>query len=141
MLLNHNESFSLMVLLYSGYFTLTQKIKIPPTQIKIKRDLNCTEQPISTIKMQSSSVSSFQNNSRAAKIFQIQPLFMEALGRVVRLYSCEEILYYQDGEAQIAQRSQRSPIHGSVQGQVGWSFEQPGLLEVVPVHGRGLGNR
>ena len=26
-----------------------------------------------------------------------------------------------------------------VQGQVGWGFEQPGLVEDVPAHGRGVG--
>ena len=31
--------------------------------------------------------------------------------------------------------------HGSVQGQVGWSSEQPGLVEGVPAHGRGVGTR
>ena len=31
------------------------------------------------------------------------------------------------------------PLPGSVQGQVGWGFEQPGLVEGVPAHGRGLG--
>jgi len=30
---------------------------------------------------------------------------------------------------------------GSVQGQVGWGFEQPGLVEVVPAHGRGVETR
>lgn len=29
----------------------------------------------------------------------------------------------------------------SVQGQVGWSFEQPALVEGVPAHGRGVGMR
>ena len=33
------------------------------------------------------------------------------------------------------------PMPGSVQGQVGWGFEQPGLVECVPVHGRGVGTR
>jgi len=28
---------------------------------------------------------------------------------------------------------------GSVQGQVGWGFEQIDLVEDVPVHGRGVG--
>ena len=27
------------------------------------------------------------------------------------------------------------------QGQVGWGFEQPGLVESVPAHGRGVGTR
>ena len=30
------------------------------------------------------------------------------------------------------------PIPGSVQGQVGWGLEQPGIVEGVPAHGRGL---
>jgi len=30
---------------------------------------------------------------------------------------------------------------GSVQGQVGWSSEPPGLVEGVPAHGRGIGTR
>ena len=33
------------------------------------------------------------------------------------------------------------PIAGSVQGQVGWGSEQPGLVEGVPAHGRGAGTR
>jgi len=32
-----------------------------------------------------------------------------------------------------------APLPGSVQGQVGWSSEQPGLVEDVPAHGRGVG--
>jgi len=28
-----------------------------------------------------------------------------------------------------------------VLGQVGWSSEQPGLVEEVPAHGRGVGTR
>jgi len=35
----------------------------------------------------------------------------------------------------------RMPLSGSVQGQVGRGFEQPGLVEGVPAHGRGLGTR
>jgi len=30
---------------------------------------------------------------------------------------------------------------GSVQGQVGWSSEQPSLVEDVPAYGRGVGTR
>ena len=33
------------------------------------------------------------------------------------------------------------PLPGSVQGQVGRGFEQPGLVEGVPAHGRGVGTR
>jgi len=52
----------------------------------------------------------------------------------------EEILYDKGDEAleQVAQRGGRCPIVGSVQGQVGWGFEQPGLVEGVPAHDRGL---
>jgi len=32
-------------------------------------------------------------------------------------------------------------LPGSVQGQVGWSSEQPGLVGDVPAHGRGVGTR
>ncbi|KAK4830021.1 LOW QUALITY PROTEIN: hypothetical protein QYF61_008284 [Mycteria americana] len=35
---------------------------------------------------------------------------------------------------QVAQRSYRCPVPGSVEGQVGWGFEQPDLVEDVPVH-------
>jgi len=38
----------------------------------------------------------------------------------------------------LAQRSCGCPLPGSVQGQVGWSSEQPGLVDYVPAHGRGL---
>ena len=52
----------------------------------------------------------------------------------------EEILPCEGGEAlaQVAQRSCGCPIPGSVQGQVGRGLEQPGLVEGVPAHGRGL---
>jgi len=33
------------------------------------------------------------------------------------------------------------PLPGSVLGQPGWGFEQPGLVEGVPAHGRGVGTR
>jgi len=33
------------------------------------------------------------------------------------------------------------PSPGSFQGQTGWSSEQPGLVEDVPAHGRGVGTR
>ena len=39
------------------------------------------------------------------------------------------------------QRSCGCPIPGHVQGQDGWVFEQPGLVEGVPAHGRGVGTR
>jgi len=47
------------------------------------------------------------------------------------------------GEAleQVAQRSCGSHLPGNVQGQVGWSSEQPGLVEDDPAHGRGVGTR
>ena len=48
--------------------------------------------------------------------------------------------YYEDGEAleQVAQRSCGCPIPGGVQGQDGWSSEQPKIVKGVPAHGRGL---
>jgi len=51
----------------------------------------------------------------------------------------KEILYSEGGEAlpQVAQRSRGCPLPGSAQVQAGWGFEQPGLVESVPVHGRG----
>jgi len=53
------------------------------------------------------------------------------------------ILYCESGEAlaQVAQRSCGCPLPGSVQGQFGWGFEHPGLVEGVPAHGRGIGTR
>ena len=50
----------------------------------------------------------------------------------------EEVLYCEGGEelAQVAQRYCGCPVPGSVQGQVGWGLEQPGLLEGVPAYGR-----
>jgi len=34
-----------------------------------------------------------------------------------------------------------TPLPVVVQGQVGWSSEQPGLVGDVPAHGRGVGTR
>jgi len=31
------------------------------------------------------------------------------------------------------------PLPGGVQGQVGWSSNQPGLVEDIAAHGRGVG--
>ena len=42
---------------------------------------------------------------------------------------------------QVAQSSYEHPLPGIVQGQIGWGFEQPGLVEGVPAHGRGDGTR
>ena len=58
----------------------------------------------------------------------------------MEMRSEEEILPCEGGEAlaQVAQRSCGCPwLPGSVQGQVGWGFGQPGLVEGVPAHGRG----
>jgi len=41
--------------------------------------------------------------------------------------------------AQVAQRGCVCPITGSIQGRVGGGFEQPGLVEGVPAHGRRAG--
>ena len=53
----------------------------------------------------------------------------------------EGIPICEGGEA-LAQGAQRSCgclwIPGSVQGQAGQSLEHPGMVEHVPVHGRGL---
>ena len=38
---------------------------------------------------------------------------------------------------QVAQRSCGCPLRGSVLGQIGWGFEQPGLVESGPAHARG----
>ena len=55
----------------------------------------------------------------------------------------EEILHHEGGETleQVAQRSCGCPLPGSVQGQVGRSSEQTGLVEDVPAHGRRVGTR
>ena len=52
-------------------------------------------------------------------------------------------LYYEGGDAlaQPAQRSPGCPLPGSVQGQVGWGFEQPGLVDGVSALGTGVGTR
>lgn len=39
---------------------------------------------------------------------------------------------------EVAQRSCQCPIPESIQGQTGWGFQQPGLMETVPAHGREL---
>jgi len=59
----------------------------------------------------------------------------------MEIRSKEEILHYESGEAlaQVAQRSCGCPISGSVQGRIGWGFEQPGLVEGVPARGSGFG--
>ena len=46
---------------------------------------------------------------------------------------------HEGGEAleQVAQRSCGCPFPASVQGQEGWGFQQPGLVEVVPAHSWG----
>jgi len=55
--------------------------------------------------------------------------------------SKKEIIYYEGAEAldQVTLRSCGCPLPGSVESQVGWDFEQPGLVEGVPAHGRGGG--
>jgi len=42
---------------------------------------------------------------------------------------------------QLAQRSCGCPLPGRAEGQVGWGFEQPGLVEGVPAHGSAVGTR
>lgn len=48
-----------------------------------------------------------------------------------------EVLYCEGGEA-LEQRSGFSPMSGSVQGQLGWGPQQPGVKEGVPGQGWGL---
>ena len=52
-----------------------------------------------------------------------------------------EICYYECCEAleYVVQRSCGCPFSGSVQGQVGWGFEQSGLVEGDFSHGREAG--
>ena len=42
-----------------------------------------------------------------------------------------ESVVYDKGDVTLAEAA---PIPGSVQGQVGWSFEEPALVESIPVH-------
>jgi len=53
----------------------------------------------------------------------------------------EEILYAEGGEAlaQVAQRSCRCPMPGTIPSQVGQGSEQPGLVKGVPADCRGVG--
>ena len=46
----------------------------------------------------------------------------------------------QTGETleQVAHRGCGCPLHGSIQGQAGWDFGQPGPVVRSPAHGRGL---
>jgi len=55
----------------------------------------------------------------------------------------EENLHSEGAEAlaEVAQGSCGCPLPGRVQGQVGRGLEQPGLMEGVPAHGRGVGTR
>jgi len=50
-------------------------------------------------------------------------------------------LYNKGGETleQIAQRSSGGPIPGNIQDQAGQGSEQPGLVEDIPAHCRGVG--
>ena len=50
-----------------------------------------------------------------------------------------EILYCEGGET--CTSGCGCPLPGSVEGQVGWAFVQPNLVEAVPARGRGLGPR
>jgi len=58
-----------------------------------------------------------------------------------RLAIRKKFFYHEGGEtlAQVAQRGSGGPIPGNIQGQVGWSCEQPGLVADAPAHCRGLG--
>ena len=50
------------------------------------------------------------------------------------------MLYCEGGgaPAQVAQRICACRLPGSAQGQVGWGFEQLGVVEGVPAHSRGV---
>jgi len=50
------------------------------------------------------------------------------------------MLYCESSETlqQVHQRSCECPLSGSIQGQAGWGFEQPGLEGGVPVYSGGL---
>jgi len=52
----------------------------------------------------------------------------------------EEIFYNEGGGTLkwVAQRGSGGPIPGNIQGQVGRGSEQPGLVENVPAHCRGV---
>jgi len=52
----------------------------------------------------------------------------------------KKFFYDEGGEtlAQVAQIGGRCPIPGNIPGQIGRGSEQPGLVEDVPAHGRGL---
>ena len=60
-----------------------------------------------------------------------------------RFRNKKEIIFYGSGEtlAQIAQGSCGCPLPGSVPGQVGWGFIQPGLGEDVPARDKGVETR
>ena len=52
----------------------------------------------------------------------------------------EAVIYCECGETleQVAQKGCECPLPGSIQGQAGWDFEQPGLEGGVPAYSRGL---
>lgn len=59
---------------------------------------------------------------------------------LVQIRYKEDVFYSEGGKAlaQIAQRNCGCPTPGTVQGQVGCSLDQLGLVENVPAHARGL---
>jgi len=61
----------------------------------------------------------------------------------LRIKYRKESVYCDDGEAleQVAKSICGCPLPGSVQGQVGWGFEQLGPVEGVPANGRGVRTR
>jgi len=58
-----------------------------------------------------------------------------------RLDIRKTLFHNEGGEAlaQVAQRGGGCPIPGNIQGQAGRGSEQPGLVEDVPAHCRGVG--
>ena len=74
------------------------------------------------------------------------PVFLYIWPRAQRpvVLSCHGWCFLRDDSLNtwvVAQRSCGCPLPGSVQGQVGWSSEQHGLVEDVPADGRGVGTR
>ena len=68
------------------------------------------------------------------------PLSVQARGARDWEQPCQEGLGGTGGETldQVAQGGSGGPILGNIQGQVGCGFEQPGLVEDVPAHCRGV---
>lgn len=53
----------------------------------------------------------------------------------------KEIIFFGGREELVAQTRCGCLIPGSIQGQIRWCFEQPGLVQGGPAHGRRVGTR